>query len=290
MKIYSDQCDCLSVEIGKLNTLFFATHAQQFAFRKLLHRWQLGSVGEEEYIGVTWQDRDSVAKDFTIIELTGGELNFFDDREMKKNLQQFIKQQILNNETQLSIYREMEQHLLRSFSLLQFEFSDVDFEFEIEELPFEVLMKQCELILTHRDNKALTALDYRKLMITLWLKLQEHTKKPLLIVYHFPENDMGVTDVQVLTEFLAALGITIIVITKTITTCYTLPNENISFIKKNGNIYDILALEKELQLFEMAYTNVTNTQLAQKLAFCDFTNDTALLQEELRRFLESNQF
>ncbi|MEK4230914.1 hypothetical protein [Solibacillus sp. FSL H8-0538] len=288
MNIYTNGIEEIVFEKNTLNILTFRSAIQQYRFRDTLLQWIKGREREDMYFRVTYDGYDVVSKDFDIVNITGGALEFLEAKDANKQIMMFIKQQFEMDEQLLPIYTHMKNEIERTFHEMTIKFADFEIEFDLQSLVLENLLKQVEITITS-NKENVSAFEYRKFIIDMWLQSLDG-KRPKLLIYHFPEADLPIADMKQLLAYLNDLKVTVICITSKKVNADIVNLSNIKLFKENGSIYNISGLYNELMLFDYSHSQLSLEQLVKDLAFYDFNDDLLLLSDRWRTFLESNKF
>lgn len=290
MKIISSFMDELVIREDACHSITFESSRIQMQFRQLIKDYFNRKTQKEcEYINLIDSRGDSIKpKDFHFIEFDCQSINLKEEKSTNKIVQDLLEYQLENNPLLLEEYIKLNTELERFLSTIEFKSDDLTIEFGLSEKLITNIIKTFVIVIEYDEEEYVPNYIIREFLIKALLKLNA-TNKEVFLLLSFPEVDIGFEDYSKVVGFLKELNITTLIITShSYFSCAV--NENEMFlINKNGKLYDIINLGKELLEFDLV-NQEQEADISKFLAFKDFTIDFDLLDPKMKEFLLSKRF
>ncbi|WPK11242.1 hypothetical protein R6U77_15310 [Lysinibacillus louembei] len=284
MRIYTNLFDSLPIVYNQLNVISFQRDAHQLLFRKQLKEWSSKKEVEEGFCILSIIECDVTNKEVDFLEIFGGCLDLLDT----KSLHQWIRYMFENNEELVELYRNLKTTIDNTFHGTVLSIDDIKIEFDVYDQIFDSLLKNMDITIMN-DANFLTVLDYRKLLIKIWLQLKNNGKHKIL-VYHYPESDFSKVEWKKWLEFTNDLPITIICFTSSEVLIKELSLNQIHLIQENRARYELEDLQRELLHFNLQQEDLSIEQLTALIAYRDFRNELCLMDDRWVQFIKSQKY
>lgn len=289
MKIYSNYFDELSLQVGELNTLNFECSEMQRGFRELVELFKANKKSDHPYIIFEGDEKPLTSRNMNLLTIHGGELNYLQSKDYLKLLQSMMVEQFETNPILMKKYQEIEQVMHRMLENLSHSFEGFSIEFEFTELLMEQIWKMLNIHIENSETLKMTTVDFRRLQIECWLKLR-NPDFPSLIIYHFPENDVTVSELDELVALLNCSKMTVVCISNSLHFIERTSKAGLKLLKKNGTLYDIQQLALELATLNINTNDLSEEQLVVSLAYLDFIHYTRFLDPSWKSFIDSSRY
>lgn len=159
-------------------------------------------------------------------------------------------------------------------------------EFQSETFDVKKLLKLLQYDI-HRNGTELNHIYLRECYFDIMKKMNVDNKEIILFVV-YPENHLGVQEVDRFMKWLHQLNVTIIVLTNDFRIIKNTKLNYVNLIKHNKQNYDIIDLSNELRLFSKVEESLVE-RLSVQLSYFDFTGSDLLIHESYREFLASSK-
>lgn len=284
MKIHSNLFDCLNIVKHGVNVIGFVSEKHQYSFRQQLKEWRTSKELSEGFCYFTVDQKNLTNKDIDILEVTGGSTDYLNS----KQLYQWIQYVLENDENYIELINNLRFRIEETFHQIIIPIQNIQIEFDVKDTIIESLIKNIEIILSN-DEDRISILDYRKLMIDLWLQLG-NSQKEKIILYYFPEGDFLNDDVKKMLDYLNELPATTLCFSTNEKILINTPLEQIHFVKENRTLYPVMELKREIETFMLHENNLTTDNVVKILARRDFCKELWLMDRKWLDFIRSNEY
>lgn len=289
MNIVFSHLDEVTLHNGQVYSMMMQSTASLYRVRKLLREWIYALPMTSPYLYVRESNKDVVAKQLYVIHLQQAVFELEEDKEFSKWIVQHLKYLLEHDEYFIKQYNHvmsaLEQLVLNSSLHLE----NIQIDFDLTDKVIEGLLKHLSIQITSNTHMSIHSIELRKIYIEVLLKLNVQ-KKPVFILYEFPENDAANNEYFTLIEYLKSLEVTVLCLSNSKDFVKQTDIENVLLMYDNGSKYSVMDLKKELHLFNYEHHKLSDDELTKTLALVDFYQEYDLLDKKYIDFLESRTF
>lgn len=282
--------DDLSINKGNFHAITFESSYMQSKFRDLiLTYFQRKTQTDSHYLHFLNDRREKIqSKDFYFVSFDCNVVNLQEEKGTTQLLQELLFHHLENNPDLIQEYLKFNEHINEFTSHIEISGDDLTIEFQPTEKTITQFIKSLQVSIEYHESGYVPNYIMRKFLIQSILNMNIIGKEVFLLI-SFPETDMGSNDYKAFIELLKQLGVTTLIITSQPDFLTAAKKESMFLVNENGGLYDIIKLKKELLAFRMV-DSTESPLVAKVLAFRDFRKDYFLLDEEMKGFLQSNEF
>ncbi|MBO1002722.1 hypothetical protein [Pseudogracilibacillus auburnensis] len=278
----------LIIQENEYHAITFQSSYLQKQFRQSISNYFYNKTQSDcTYVNILDSSGNEInGKDFYFVSFDCEAINLTEDKATSKVLQEMLFYHLEHNPDILQEYVGLNEQINKFTANIEFTNGDLLIEFLPTEKTIMNLIKSFKISIEYRENEYVPNYVLREYLIETLLDLNFLDKNVFLLV-SFPENDAGFEDFNQVIQLLKQLNVTTLVITSQKEFLIEANEGNIFLTEKNGTYYDIIRLRKELEAFYSLNPNEL-TERAKQLAFQDYTKDIFLLNDEMKKFLQSS--
>lgn len=293
MKIISSFMDDINLIKGEYHTITFESSYLQQIFRKLISNYYSNTFKDEQtnskFLEIVKKDSGTSLKknDIQVINFNCNIIDLTVEKDTNTLLFDYVLFMLENNTRLLEEYLKLNESMEKFTNSITLKEGNLKIEFESTKKTMQSLLKSLTMHFEYEEKEYIPNYILREYLIKSLLMLNRD--KEILLIMSYPETDIGREDFINAIESIKKLNITTLVISSEHDFVISANPNLISLVDKNGRLYDVKGLLKEMEVFGISANDEFDT-FAKSVAFYDFTSNTSLLSLELKEFLESYRF
>lgn len=213
-----------------------------------------------------------------------GKLDLSNEKAFKEGSISYFEQMIFDNTKVNEKFHQLQVAIDELVNNLELKRSHYTLELQSETFSVKNLLKLIDSDL-HRNGKELTHLELRRSFYDIVAKMNTDKKEVVLFIL-FPENHLGTKDIDKFMKWLKSLNVFIILLSNDVRILKHVKLNFVNLVKHNKQIYDLMTLSNELELFGVESREGLES-LAKQLGYFDFTGNEILVNDEYQMFLSS---
>lgn len=234
---------------------------------------------DEEY-------QDINPKDIYPIMMDCGKLGLSEDKTFKDNAINIFEQMVYDHAENNEIFHKLQVSIDQLVNRLEIKNKNYTIELQSETFDIKKMLKLLSYDI-HKNGSSLNHLELRECYYDVIRRMNSDEKEVMLFIL-YPENYLGVKEIDRFMKWLNKLRATIVILTNDYRIIQKSKFNYINLIKHNKEIYNIIGLSNEVRLF----TSIEEDKLeavTTQLAYFDFTDSKLLVNDLYSYFLESNK-
>jgi len=286
--------DDIIINPGEYHSITFESSYIQQIFRILLSNYFSNKRKSERidghYIKIVSKTTGNTLqrKDIYFINFDCNVIALKTEKSTNKLLQDLLFYHLENNATLLENFIQLNEEITRFTSAISLEDNNLFIDFEPTDKTIQNLIKSLTIHIEFDESEYVPNYLLREYLIKSLLQLNT-SEKDVFLVISFPESDVGREDFSKVADGLKKLNITTLVLTTKREFITSASSSNISMVDKNGFIYDIIKMMKEIEAFNLVSEDKLE-DVTKDLVYRDFTKDFMLLDTKMKEFLASSKF
>lgn len=215
-----------------------------------------------------------------------GKLDLADDKSFKDNTISMFENMVFEHEEVNEIFHQLQVSIDNLVNKLEVAKTHYTIEFQSETFDVKKMLKLLKYDI-HRNGSALNHLELRECFFDI-MKQMNVDKKEIIFFIIYPENHMGVKEIEKFMKWLKKLNVTIIILTNDYRVIKNTKYNYVNLVKHNKDIYNIIDLSNELRLFLDIDESVIET-LSLQLSYFDFTETELMISDKYSKFINSSK-
>lgn len=225
-------------------------------------------------------------KEIYPIMMDCGKLGLSEDKTFKDNAINIFEQMVYDHAENNEIFHKLQVSIDQLVNRLEIKNKNYTIELQSETFDIKKMLKLLSYDI-HKNGSSLNHLELRECYYDVIRRMNSDEKEVMLFIL-YPENYLGVKEIDRFMKWLNKLRATIVILTNDYRIIQKSKFNYINLVKHNKEIYNIIDLSNEVRLF----TSIEEDKLeavTTQLAYFDFTNSKLLVNDLYSYFLESNK-
>lgn len=230
------------------------------------------------------QFQDINKKDLFPILMDCGKFELDSEKSFKDGVVSTFEKMVFENAEVNDVFHEFQIVLDKLVNKMEFNRRRYSLELQSDSFSLRNLLKVVESDL-HRNGRELNHFELRECYYDIVSSLNRERKAKILFVL-YPENYLGVTEVKKFMRFLHGLSANIIVLTNDLRIIKEVKLNFINLVMHNKEVYDLIGLSNELELFDMVESE-GREELTIQLGYLNFAGNEILVNDKYKSFIEN---